>query len=68
MSNSSRLTAEQVNGGDAGMLASALRGLLSSTMGVSEEEVGDASLPDLIEVLRCKWETILEGMVSMYPP
>lgn len=47
-----------------GALASALRDLLSSTLGVSEEGLREAPLPELVGVLRCEWEALLEGMVS----
>lgn len=49
-------------------LASALRELLSSTLGVEEECVRQASLPDLVAALRREWETLLEGLVSNHLP
>ena len=48
----------------SGALAAALRELLSSTLGVPEEGVREAPLPELVRALQREWEGLLEGLVS----
>lgn len=48
----------------SGALAAALRELLSSTLGVPEETVKGAPLPELVRALQREWEALLEGLVS----
>ncbi|CAN0106823.1 unnamed protein product, partial [Hapterophycus canaliculatus] len=49
----------------SGALAAALRELLSSTLGVSEETVRGAPLPELVRALQREWEALLEGLSVM---
>lgn len=51
-------------GAFSGALAAALRELLSSTLGVPEEGVREAPLPELVRALQREWEGLLEGLVS----